>query len=155
MIQHLASKRIGRLLGKVVEKGWLNAAPVVIHYVDKVAPAPDFDANVESTYPATVEKTVRVSGLVHIVSARTVQRQFAEVQAGDAMVTFEKDLRDLDNPNNDTNIVDLDAMDKVRFELPGGGIYVQAVVGKDLAKLWEIVAGGAPLAKTILLKLSD
>ena len=147
----MAEKRLGRFLGKLIEQRLLNACDIILHYVDAYAPDPNFDPNVESSYPspAPVEKTKTIGGLVHIVSARTVQRQFTEIQAGDAIVTFEGTIYDTDG-----NPVDLTTMQKLRFEF-GGDIYVQATVGKDLAGYWSLVIGGSLLSQTFLLRKSN
>jgi hypothetical protein len=151
MAAHLVEKRLSRGLGKIIERGLLNTSPIVLHYLDKPAPAVDYDPNVESSYPdpGPSEKTVTVNGLVHMVSARTVLRQFAEVQAGDAIVTFEGSIYDTAG-----NVVDLSTTQKIRFEI-FGDIYVQATVGKDLAGYWSTVIGGSLLSRTFLLRRSD
>jgi hypothetical protein len=149
MAVHMLEKRLSRHLGKLIEQRLLNASSIILHYVDKPAPDENFDPNVESTYPTLPEKTKTVGGLVHFVTARTMQRQFAEIQAGDAIVTFEGTIYD-----EDDNPVDLKQMQKLRFEL-NGDIYVQAAVGKDLKGYWSTVIGGNPLSQTFLLRLSD
>lgn len=155
MALHKAEKKISRTLGSLLQRNEMNAAPVIIHYKDVPAPDSGFDPNVESTYPTLEEKIVRIKALVHFVTARTVQRQFAEIQAGDAILTCESVLYVVDEDGNETgDTVDLKTMQKTRFEL-NGGFYVQAAVGKDLAAYWSTFIGGNMLSQTFLLRRSD
>jgi hypothetical protein len=155
MALHKAEKTFSRTFGKLLQRNQMNAAPIVIHYKDVPAPASDFDPNVESSYPALEEKTVRIKALVHFVTARTVQRQFAEIQAGDAIVTCEGALYVVDENGNETgDTIDLKTMQKTRFEL-NAVFYVQAAVGKDLAAYWSTFIGGNMLSQTFLLRRSD
>lgn len=155
MALHLAEKKFSRTLGKLLQRNQMNAAPIVIHYKDVPAPDSDFDPNVESSYPTLEEKTVRIKALVHFVTARTVQRQFAEIQAGDAILTCEGVLYEIDEEGNETEkIIDLNAIQKTRFNL-NGVFYVQAAVGKDLAAYWSTFIGGNMLSQTFLLRRSD
>ena len=156
MSLHTAEKRFSRTLGKLLQHDHMNACAIVIRYLDVPAPDADFDPNVESSYPGDLtDKTVRIKALVHFVTARTVQRQFAEIQAGDAIITCEGTLYVVDEEGNETgDTVNLSTMQKIRFELNGKS-YVQAAVGKDLAAYWSTFIGGQQLSQTFLLRSSN
>lgn len=152
-------KRLTRFLATLLQRGILNTTSIIIHYVDKPDPVdPDYDKNIESSYAAPEQKTVTVKGLMHIVSVRTSQRQFTEIKTGDAIVTFENDIRDANVPDDPddprANIVDLSAMEEIRFEINGDS-YVQQATGKELSQYWDAIIGGNPISQTLLLRLSN
>jgi hypothetical protein len=141
-------KRMGRFLGKVIERGLLNAGPLIVHYIERTLP-PEYDPNDEDTYPAETEKTVTVTALIHEVSARTTLRQFSEIKAGDLIVTFESEPTD-----EEGNVINFAALEKIRFEWQGK-IYVQQAVGKEVAQYWDVNIGGNPITQTLLLRPSN
>lgn len=136
MFLHRLPQRFARDLARIVEQRALNAGDVVMRWNAAAAPA---DKNVESSYPTPVPMTETVGALIHWVSQRAVERGFTEFKAGDAIVSFEQE-------------VDLDRRDLV-FELPDGQTYVQSTVGKAVAQFWDVVIGGEPLTRTLLLRL--
>jgi hypothetical protein len=151
MLLHTSETKLKRTLGSLVENQQANSTMITVHYVDKVTPAntPGFDANDEATYPvAPTQKTAQVGALVHYVSARTNLRQFTEIQAGDAIVTFEAAPVDVNNQP-----VDFAQMDEIIFEMDGKR-WVQMAVGKGLAQYWDAVLGGYPISQTIVLRLA-
>lgn len=151
MALHQAEKRFSRTMGKLLQKNQMNTALITVRYLDK-AEGPDFDPNVESSYETLTPKSVLIKGFIHFVTARTVLRQFAEIQAGDAILTLEGEVRAVDADGNETGaIVDFNAMQKVTFEV-AGVTYVQSSVGKDLAAYWSTVIGNNQLSRTLLLR---
>jgi hypothetical protein len=138
MSMHTLGHRLQRELDNLIEGRKLNAGDVTLYYTEAVATNPGFDPNVEGTYPSRPEKQCTFGALVHIVSVRTTQRQFAEIQTGDAIITFREN-------------VSFEGKENIRFEF-GGEKWVQQAVGKDLASYWENYIGGRPIGKTIVLR---
>lgn len=80
--------------------------------------------------------------------ARSVVRQFAEIQTGD--VLLEVDAAGLVT-KGDGSTVALDDLDEPRFQW-GGSWYVQKEVGAALAATWNAVVAGQKLYRTLLLR---
>lgn len=80
--------------------------------------------------------------------ARSVVRQFAEIQTGD--VLLEMDAAGL-VAKADGSTVALDNLDEPRFQW-GGNWYVQKEVGAELAATWNAVVAGQKLYRTLLLR---
>ena len=80
--------------------------------------------------------------------ARTVLRQFAEIQAGDLLLTVNAAGQ---VTRADGVLVALDALDGPRFTW-GGGTYVQKEVGEGLAAAWGALVAGRRLYRTLLLR---
>ena len=80
--------------------------------------------------------------------ARSVVRQFAEIQAGDLLL-------DVDAAGlvtcPDGSTVALDELDAPRFQWAGSW-YVQKEVGEGLAASWNAVVAGEKLYRTLLLR---
>ena len=93
-----------------------------------------------------------VSGVLRALGveepARSVLRQYAEIQAGD--VLLEMDAAGLVTRDDGTGVA-LDALETPRF-LWAGQWYVQKEVGEGLAVAWNAVVADVRLYRTILLR---
>lgn len=137
MLLHRLPQIIRRHLGALVQEGLLNTGDIVLRWNASAAPA---DRNLEATYAPPTPAELTVKAFIHWVSVRAVERGFTDFKAGDAIVTFESDV-ELDNKRD------------LRFEMPGGEIYVQASAGKSVAQFWDVYIGGEMLTRTLLLRL--
>ena len=137
MLLHTAENKLTRTLGMLIEQRKLNAGTIVMRYITRTLPG-GYDPNDESTYPATTPGSAELGALIHIVSARTTQRQFTEIKTGDAIVTFEA-------------TVDFSGKEQITFEFMGDK-WVQQAVGKELAQYWDVLMGGNPVSQTIVLR---
>src|SRR4051812_45445151 len=108
---HTFGPNFQRRLGQLTQGNLLNAGPGVLRWNAAAAPT---DRNVEADYAEPDEVETTVQALIHYVSMRTVERGFAEMQAGDAIVTFDS-TQDLTQAG-------------LAFVLPDGKTYVQAAV---------------------------
>lgn len=136
MSLHRLPERFQRQLSRIVDNKLLNAGEIILRW--NVADAPT-DRNLEATYVAADLMQLTFNALIHWISQRTIERGFTEFKAGDAIITFDPD-------------VDLTKRDLV-FVLPDGRTYVQASAGKDLIEFWDVVLGGQPMTRTLLLRL--
>lgn len=139
MSMHTLEPRLTRFLGELIERKLLNAGPIVMKFVTRVIPD-NYDPNDEETYPLETPGSLELGGLIHIVSARTTERQFTEIKTGDAIVTFEA-------------TVDFSGKERITFEF-NGDTWVQQAVGKELSQYWDLVLGGNPISQTLLLRKS-
>jgi hypothetical protein len=80
--------------------------------------------------------------------ARSVVRQFAEIQAGDLILEVDA-AATLTKPDGST--VALDDLDAPRFQWADNW-YVQKEVGEALAASWNAVVAGQKLYRTLLLR---
>lgn len=129
----------GRHRDRLLEKGQTNVGDIVLHWNAASAP---LDPNLESDLPAAVPLDETVRGFIHYVSVRTTERVYAEIRSGDVIVTF--------NPT-----VTIEGREGLYFVLPDGLTYVQAAEGKEVMEYWDVFVGGAPLTKTLLLRLKQ
>lgn len=136
MSLHRLPETFGRRLSGIIDGGLLNAGDVILRWDTSVAPA---DQNVEEQYLPPVPATETLGALIHWVSTRTIERGFTDFKAGDAIITFDP-VVDLERPG-------------LTFELPDGNVYVQAAAGKQIMEFWDVVIGGVPSTKTLLLRL--
>lgn len=137
MSLHTLETRLTRFIGELIEKKLLNAGPIVMKYVTRTLPV-NYDANDESTYPVETPHADTLGGFIHIVSARTTQRQFTEIKTGDAIVTFEA-------------TVDFSGKEQITFEF-NGDTWVQQAAGKEVSQYWDLVLGGNLISQTLLLR---
>jgi hypothetical protein len=134
---HNLANRFKRDLGNILGNELLNSGTVKVHWDSSDGPT---DRNVESTYPDPVAEEQDLPALIHYVSVRTVVREFGEFQAGDAIVTFDPGF-------------DFAGKKALWFELPDGKQYVQQMEGKRVMEFWDVVLGGVPATKTLLLRV--
>lgn len=99
-----------------------------------------------------------VSGVMRALGAeepaRTVLRQFAEIQAGDLILETDPSGLVTILPNQtQSGTVALDdlAGKGVRFEW-GGRLYAQAEIGEELALAWSVIIANQKLYRTLLLR---
>lgn len=137
MSLHNLPNRFKRDLSNILGNELLNSGEVTVHWDESAAPA---DRNIESTYPTPVPQQQVLTALIHYVSVRTVVREFGEFQAGDAIVTFDPGF-------------DFAGKKAMWFELPDGKQYVQQMEGKRVMEFWDVVLGGVPATKTLLLRI--
>jgi hypothetical protein len=137
-----------RLAGAVDNAGGSN---VIVHWMETIGGESD---PVTGALVGGVQAPV--SGVLPALGteepARTVLRQFSEIQAGDLILET--------NPNglvavlpDRTQSVSLDdlAGKGVRFEW-GGRFYSQAEIGEELAQAWSVIIAGQKLYRTLLLR---
>jgi hypothetical protein len=136
MSLHTLPSTFARHLGAITEGRLLNAGDVILRWNTAELPS---DPNLEATYAAPVAATATIPALIHYVSARAIERNFTEFRAGDAIISFEPSVN-LELPG-------------LVFELPDGQIYVQASSGKQVVEFWDVVLGGVPMTRTLLLRL--
>lgn len=134
---HKFPDRFRRDFRETLERGQAETGDVILRW--NVADAPE-DRNVEADRPEADYTTETVSALVHWVSMRAVQAGLTIFKAGDAIVTFDGE-------------VELENKTELSFTLPDGKIYVQAAAGREVAEWWDVFVGGAPLTKTLLLRV--
>lgn len=134
---HTLPDRFARHLSAIIDNKLLNAGQVILRWNTQAGPT---DRNLEQTYPEPVETSLPVNALIHFISERTIDRGFTSFKAGDAIITFDAD-------------VDLTQRDLVFLLPPDGAVYVQASAGKDVMQFWDVVIGGNPLTRTLLLRL--
>lgn len=79
-----------------------------------------------------------IPGLVHFISAATVERRFAEVQVGDCLVDLLPDAP-------------VDNLTGLRFRI-NGEEWVPKDIPALLARQWDTVVGGVRLTRTLLLR---
>ena len=100
-----------------------------------------------------------VSGTIrafwHQTGASIRLRQFTEIQVGDVIMDLDPDamVSVYDGQPLASGVVSLDdiANQGVRFEL-NGQAYTQAEIGEELAQAWNVVVGGQPILRTMLLR---
>jgi hypothetical protein len=99
-----------------------------------------------------------VSGVIRALGmeepARTVLRQYAEIQAGDVILEVNPHGMVEMLPNQPVSgVVSLDDVSGqgVRFEW-GGRLYAQAEIGEDLAQAWSVIIENRKLYRTLLLR---
>lgn len=135
--------RIRRDLSRHLLRGELNTVAVIFHYeagmTDEEGEA---DPWLESEAPEPGEAcTATVNAFVHFVSPESVvQRGYTEIAVGDAIVDFAHD-------------VNLEAYRNLRYEI-NGQFWEQKQAGKELTQAWDVIAGGLPTSRTVLLTLS-
>lgn len=78
------------------------------------------------------------NGLIHVMEAKSVLRQFVEIEQGDMIVDFDPD-------------VPLDGHDNLRFVIDGQD-YEQKELGGRLAQAWDVIIAGQRTLRTVLLK---
>jgi len=139
MSMHTLLPRYSRDLASIIGGRQLNTGDVVFHWDAAAGPV---DRNVEASYAAAQPQSATVAGLIHWVSVRSSDRgAFQEIQTGDAIVTFQTEVRS-----------QIEGRRELYFSLPDGNDYVQAVVGKKVMEFWDAIIGGQPLGITLLLK---
>ena len=129
------------------------ASDVIVHWIETQGGALD-----ETTGALVGGVETPVSGVLRALSseqpARSVVRQFAEIQAGDLLLDLAPDpgVEVLPNPVL-SGTVRLDDLAKkgVRFER-GGQFYVQKEVGEELARAWTVIVGNQEMMGTVLLR---
>jgi hypothetical protein len=99
-----------------------------------------------------------VSGVIRALGAeepaRTVLRQYAEIQAGDVILEVNPHgLVELLPDQPLSGLVSLDDISDqgVRFEW-GGRQYAQAEIGEALAQAWNVIIANRKLYRTLLLR---
>jgi len=91
-------------------------------------------------------------GFVQEEPARSVVRQFGEIQTGDLIVDVLPDAEvSLFEGQTQSGTVALTALDEPRFALHGRQ-YSQAKVGGELDALWDATLGGEKMERTLLLR---
>lgn len=113
---------------------------------------------------------------VHIIAATTAIRQFAEIQTGDAIITFPYEFYRVSAVGTTSLTVDqvldefalasansgqatpataattrLDDLEKLHFEF-GGKTWKQADVGEKLSAIWDALIGGIRFANVIAVR---
>ena len=83
-------------------------------------------------------KTTKVKGFIHEVSATSVVRQFAEIEAGDAIVDLAGDVA-------------LDGKEALRFTIDGRQ-FVAKEIPEKLARSWDVIFRGKRLHRSVLLR---
>jgi hypothetical protein len=85
-------------------------------------------------------------GLVHLAEAKSVLRQYVEIEVGDMIVDFPP-------------YVPIDGLQNLRFTMldQNGNplpdqVYEQKEIGGKLAKAWDAIVAGNPTLRTVLLK---
>jgi len=141
MSLHTLSQRFSRHRDSLLERGRMNVGDIVLHW--DAAPAPT-DPNVEASYADPQPQSETLRAFIYFVSARSTERQFAEIRAGDAIVSFHPsaELADTARPG-------------LYFVLPDGLTYVQASAGKEVVQFWDVFVGGETLTRTLLLRLKQ
>lgn len=90
-------------------------------------------------------------GFVQEEPARSVVRQFAEIQQGDLIVDCDPDATiDLFPGQIQSGVQPLDDVEEPRFIL-SGRVYVQKNVGGKLGQSWDAHFGGVRFDRTLLL----
>lgn len=81
-----------------------------------------------------------IQALMHAAEAKSVLRQFVEIEAGDIILDFPPDAP-------------LDGKDNLRFVVNGQD-YEQKKLGGKLAKMWDMNIAGNLGCRTVLLELA-
>ncbi len=93
----------------------------------------------------TAQSMGPVAGLVHLAEAKSVLRQFVEIEVGDVIVDFPP-------------YVTIDGLANLRFYMVDSNgnrvddqTYEQKELGGKLAKAWDLVVAGNMTVRTVLL----
>lgn len=126
-----------------------DGTDVVLYWVEIVGGALDPTGAIVSGTETLMSGTMK--GFVHAEPAKSVVRQFAEIEAGDLIVDL--------GPSPDVTLlsgtgkVSLDSISSKgpRFQV-GGELYVQKEIGDKLGKSWDVILRGQKLSRTLLLR---
>lgn len=129
--------------GKNVTLRWNAMTPNILTDGDGNYSDP-FDPVTGSCTDGTVAVQEEViKAFVHVIPVSTVERKFAEVQAGDAIFDIHPDVV-LDGREGLELIVNVDGVGETHWE--------QKNVGEKLSAIWDALEFDKPTLKTILCK---
>lgn len=133
------ARQLQRVLAKEIRLRELNVVDVLVQWNEEGERGPDYDPNVESTWPTSESRSETFPALVHFVQPLTSGiRQFAELQAGDVILDF---LQDVPLPKRGRFVVD-------------GKTYVQKDIGDELSEYWDVIIGGQRMMRTVVVTLA-
>ena len=130
--------RIGFALNRMLVNVQTRGTPVKLTWVTYSGGTVDPGTGATINATATPQSLGPINALVHVEEAKSVLRQFVEIEVGDLIVDFPP-------------AVQIDGLDNLRFVIDGQN-YEQKEIGGRLAKAWDTIIAGNRSLRTVLLK---